>query len=102
MLRVYTGQVLALVEIMKEVLSMHNIDSHIKNQYLSGAVGEIPPNESWPQLWVADQDFERALMIIEEAQRDSPESQEMLICSKCGEEVEGQFAVCWNCGTALD
>jgi len=69
-----SGEVLALVEIRKEVLSMHNIDSHIKNQYLSGAVGEVLPNESWPQLWVAEQDFERASMIIEEAQRDSPES----------------------------
>jgi len=102
MLRVYTGEVLALVEIMKEVLRMNNIDSYIKNQYLSGAAGEIPPHESWPQLWVADQDFKRAKIIIEEAQRDSPESQEMLICSTCGEEIEGQFAVCWNCDTALD
>jgi len=102
MLRVYTGEVLALVEIMKEVLSMHNIDSHIKNQYLSGAAGEIPPHESWPQLWVSDQDFERAKIIIEEAQRDSPESQEMLICSTCGEKIEAQFAACWNCATVLD
>jgi len=44
MLRVYTGQVLALVEIMKNVLKMHNIESYIRNQYLSAAVGEIPPS----------------------------------------------------------
>jgi len=102
MVRVYTGQVLALVEIMKDILKMHNIESHIKNQYLSAAVGEIPPHESWPQLWVSDQDFEHARKIIEEAEKDSPESQDVLICSKCGEEVEGQFAVCWNCGAAVD
>ena len=40
MLKVYTGEVLALVEIMKNVLEMHNIESFIRNQYLSAAVGE--------------------------------------------------------------
>jgi hypothetical protein len=102
MLRVYTGQVLALVENMKNVLKMHNIESYIRNQYLSAAVGEIPPHESWPQLWVSDQDFERARKIIEYAERDSLESQEILICPKCGEEVEGQFVKCWNCSSDIN
>jgi anaerobic ribonucleoside-triphosphate reductase len=101
MLRVYTGEVLALVEIMKSVLKMHNIESYIKNQYLSAAVGEIPPQESWPQLWVSDQDFERAKRIIEDAESDSMQSQEIFICPKCGEEIEGQFAKCWNCGSDI-
>jgi hypothetical protein len=102
MQRVYTGQVLALVANMKNVLKMHGIESSIRNQYLSAAVGEIPPHESWPQLWVSDQDFERAKKIIEDTERDSPESIEVLTCSKCGEEVEAQFAVCWNCGADMD
>lgn len=102
MLRVYTGQVLALVENMKNVLKMHNIESDIRNQYLSAAVGEIPPHESWPQLWISDQDFERARKIIEYAERDPLESQKILICPKCGEEVEGQFAECWNCGSDIN
>jgi anaerobic ribonucleoside-triphosphate reductase len=102
MLRVYTGEVLALVENMKNVLKMHDIESYIKNQYLSAAIGEIPPQESWPQLWVSDQDFEHARKIIEDAEKDPPESQEILICSKCGEEVEGQFARCWNCGAEMN
>ncbi len=102
MVKVYSAQILALVENMKNVLKMHEIESNITNQYLSAAVGEIPPHEAWPQLWVADQDFERAKKIVEEALRDSPESQEMLICPKCGEEVEGHFAECWNCGTTIN
>lgn len=101
MQRVYTGQVLALVEIMKNVLDMHGIESTIRNQYLSAAVGEIPPHESWPQLWVSDRDVERARNIIEAAERESTESPKVFICTKCGEEVEAQFAVCWNCGTEM-
>lgn len=101
MVRVYTGQVLALVEIMKDMLKMHNIESHIKNQYLSAAVGEIPPHESWPQLWVAQKDYETAKKLIIEAEKPSSEPQNNLICIKCGEEVESHFAVCWNCGAEL-
>ena len=81
---------------------MHNIDSCIRNQYLSAAVGEIPPSEAWPQLWVADQNFECAKKIIEDTETDSSESQKVLICPNCSEEVEGQFAVCWNCGTEIN
>ncbi|MEJ2156147.1 MAG: DUF2007 domain-containing protein [Desulfobacteraceae bacterium] len=102
MRKVYTGQVLALVEIMKDVLEMHGIASTIRNQYLSAAVGEIPPHESWPQLWVSDQDFERARKIIETTEKESTESHQVLTCSNCGEDVEAHFAVCWNCGTEMD
>jgi len=102
MVKVYSAEVLALVENMKNVLNMYDIESFIRNQYLSAAVGEIPPHEAWPQLWVSEQDLERAREIIKDAERDSPESKEVYICPKCGEEVEGQFAACWNCGTALD
>lgn len=101
MKRVYTGQVLALVENMKNVLKMHHIESQIRNRHLSTAVGEIPPHEAWPQLWVADHDFEQARKIVEDAEKDPPESKEVFICPKCGEEVEGQFFECWNCGTAI-
>lgn len=102
MKRVYTGQVLALVENMKNVLKINGIDSYIRNRYLSSAVGEIPPIESWPQLWVAEESFELAKNIIAEAEKEPPESDKIWICPKCGEEVEGQFFECWNCGTNID
>ncbi len=102
MVKVFSAEVLALVENMKNVLNMYGIESYLRNQYLSAAIGEIPPHEAWPQLWVSEQDFERAKEIIKDAETDSAESKEAFICSKCGEEVEGQFAECWNCGSAID
>ena len=102
MVRVYSAQVLVLVENMKNILKMHDIESRITNQYLSAAVGEIPPNEAWPQLWVSEQDAAHAEKIVEEALQESPESQEVRICPTCGEAVECQFAECWNCGTVLN
>lgn len=102
MVKVYRAEVLALVENMKNVLTMYGIESYIRNQYLSAAVGEIPPHEAWPQLWVSEQDLERAEKIVRDAGTDAPESKEVFVCPKCGEDVEGQFAECWNCGTAMD
>ncbi len=26
----------------------------------------------------------------------------MWVCPKCGEQIEDQFAACWNCGTTID
>jgi hypothetical protein len=83
---------------MRNVLNLHGIESMVTNQYLSAAVGEIPPIEAWPQLWVADEDVDFARRIVEEAGKDPPESHEIRICPKCGEEVEGHFTECWNCG----
>jgi hypothetical protein len=102
MVRVYSSQVLALVENVKNILTIHGIESRITNQYLSAAVGEIPPIEAWPQLWVSEEDFELAKSIVEEAEKDYPEFHELRICPKCGQEVEGHFAECWNCGTRID
>ncbi|MGE4544061.1 MAG: DUF2007 domain-containing protein [Pedobacter sp.] len=102
MVRVYSSQILALVENMKNLLAIQGIGSKITNQYLSAAVGEIPPIEAWPQLWVSDEDADLAKKIVEDALKDHPEYNEVRICPHCGEEVEGQFAECWNCGTRLD
>lgn len=101
MVKVYSAQFIVLIENMKNVLKMHNIESYVTNQYLSSVSGEIPPYETWPQLWVAEQDVAQAREIIRETEKESPESQEILICPKCGEEVEGQFTECWNCGAPV-
>jgi hypothetical protein len=102
MVRVYSSQVLALVQNMKNILEIRGIESRITNQYLSAAVGEIPPIEAWPQLWVSEEDFELAKRFVAEAEKDPPESHEIWLCPNCGMEVEGHFAECWNCGTAKD
>lgn len=101
MQRVYSSQILALVQNMRNVLNLHGIESMVTNQYLSAAVGEIPPIEAWPQLWVADEDVDLAQKIVEEAGKEPPKSHEIRICPKCGEEVAGHFAECWNCGSRI-
>jgi len=78
-------------------LSLNDIESFITNQYLSAGMGELPPIETWPQLWVAEQDADRALEIIGTGENENGTSQETWICPRCNEEVDGRFSECWNC-----
>ena len=84
----------------KNVLESEGIPCQLKNEHLGSIVGEIPFLEVWPELWVInDLDYDRAKQLIEgTAQDESPQSS--WHCNKCGEQNEGQFAACWNCGEA--
>lgn len=95
---VYSASNIALVSIFQNILEGYGIDSWIKNDYLSAGTGEIPPIECWPQLCVEDQQFAEAQRIVDEArtEKELPTWK----CSFCGEEIEGQFSECWNCGKA--
>ncbi len=98
MKRIYSAPVLAMVENVKNVLELNGVKSTITNQYLSAGVGELPPIESWPQLWVEEEDVERASEVIQATGKNEPEK--VWVCPNCNEEVEEQFTECWNCGTA--
>jgi len=61
---------------------------------------EIVGTEVWPELWVdRDIDYDRAKQLIDANTIVEESPQQPWRCRKCGEENEGQFAACWNCGT---
>lgn len=95
---VYTSSNALLVNHVCNLLEVAGIEVRMKNQFLGGGAGELPPTEAWPELWVDEADFARAEQVVTEfAQSDSPQPE--WTCPNCGEQVEGQFSVCWNCGT---
>jgi len=83
----------------RNVLISAGIDCELRNQYLAGALGDLPMLETWPQLWV-DDSFEsaalRALAVAAAAPAGTPWT-----CRQCGEELESQFTSCWRCGAAF-
>jgi hypothetical protein len=100
-MRVYSNANLAVVGHFRNVLQSHGIACEIRGENRSVGVGEIPPIECWPELWVTDESqLEQAIQIISEAM----ESDEIVLdawkCPGCHEENEGQFTECWNCGTS--
>lgn len=82
----------------KNILQCEGIECEIRNEHLGGILGEMPFPEVWPQLWIRnDLDYDRAKQLLDaDALDESPA--EAWKCKNCGEQNEGQFAACWNCG----
>ena len=99
---VYSSPQLLMVVHFKNLLENAGIESRIKNEYLAGGAGELPPNECWPILLVEDGQYQRAKRFIEEQLHSPDTALAAWICPHCGEENEGQFALCWHCGNAAD
>jgi hypothetical protein len=92
----YSSANTLLVSHLRNLLEAAGIDSQVKNEFLAGGAGELPPTEAWPELWVAEEDFARARQVVDELEQRS--SLPPWRCSNCGEEMEGQFTICWRCG----
>jgi hypothetical protein len=98
--KVHTAESLVEVAHLQNLLQAAGIASYVRNERLAGAMGEIPFLECWPELWVVESGQSlRARGLIDEALRPSPASDDWQ-CPQCGETIEGQFALCWNCGAA--
>jgi hypothetical protein len=94
--RVFRAASLLQVAHARNVLIAAGIDSELRNQYLAGALGDLPMLETWPQLWVEDAleaAAQRALEKAATAPTGAP-----WVCPQCGEQLEPQFTSCWRCG----
>ena len=84
----------------QSILEDEGIPTMIKNLGASGASGEIPFVQCYPELWVTqDGDYDRAMKLLEpyhdqEVPEDSPWK-----CPQCGENLDGSFGQCWQCET---
>lgn len=99
MKRVFRAASLLQVAHARNVLTAAGIESELRNQYLAGALGDLPMLETWPQLWVEDTLESSALRALENAAR-AP-SGAPWTCGQCGEQLEPQFTTCWRCGAAF-
>ena len=102
MKRLTAHESLAYIGHLKNVLEQSGIDCVIKNAQLSGGLGEIPFLECLPELWVLkDLDLDRAGELLAELEKPDEETPQWR-CRKCNELIEGQFSVCWKCGTGSE
>ena len=97
MKRVYSSYSLAAVHHARNLLESAGIRAVVRNEFLSSAMGELPPAECQPQLWVLDDaDTARAESLL----REQPAGPDW-VCA-CGERLGAQFTQCWSCGRSRE
>ena len=82
----------------KSLLERHEIPFLVKNEYAMGAVGELPVDQSWPQLWVLDDSAsQQARALCLELEQEITQTTKDWQCPFCGELNAGSFEICWHC-----
>jgi hypothetical protein len=99
MKRLTTAPNLALATLWADLLSHAGIATTVQRQYASSIAGEVPPDQTLPELWVQDaSQFDRAKTLLHEL-RHPPHRH--WACPGCREQIDGPFEQCWNCGAAM-
>ncbi len=85
---------------LKGHLEQEGIEAQIMGETLSFARGDLPLTpQTMPSLHVAEQDLQRACEIVYRLLDHQPDADgPTWPCPNCSEQVEPQFAQCWNCG----
>jgi len=103
MIKVFENFELSIVGQVQSLLEAHGIQTFLKNQYASGALGELPFVEICPQLFILDQaDLPEANRLIRELDTDIKTAPPVAWrCDHCGSDVDGELGACWNCSEPL-
>jgi len=93
---VYTHENRFLVFNIQNIIESHRIDTFLKNEFIAGAAGDIAPHETWPELWVKnDNDYDLAMLLIKDTLEQK--NDKTWLCRHCHETNNSSFDFCWNC-----
>jgi hypothetical protein len=101
MRKVYSHFNPAMVQLVRNELEQRGIESVIQGEHLATVVGGAAgATDVWSELWVVDEERlgEAVEVVSEIIEGDPGDDAEPWTCPSCSEEVDGLFAVCWNCG----
>ena len=93
---VYTHENTAIVQNARNLLDNNDIEGILKNEFASGGAGDLVPAETWPELWVLDdEDYVNAVQLL--AALSDKTNQPDWECQHCKEPNGAMFESCWNC-----
>ncbi len=101
MKKIFTHENRVILFNVKNLLQAAGIETRVVNEFAAGAAGDLPTFDTWPELWLEDDNrYPDAVEILREIldQRGGPE----WYCRGCQELNDGAFQVCWKCGRACE
>lgn len=94
----YQAQDALQANLLRDHLANHHIQAVVLGDYLSGAAGELSAI-NFPVVWlVEDRDLPRARQLLATFLAPSQPATPWR-CPVCGAEVDGEFALCWQCNS---
>ena len=99
MTRIYSTPNGPVAHLVRHALEGEGIAAEVRGETRAAFVGEIPPLETWIEVWVSEADVAAAAPVVRTFTTETEEAPDSWACD-CGETVEGQFAACWRCGSA--
>ncbi len=101
-MQVYSAQNQLDAQRVADSLESAGIECRVHGAFLSGAVGELPP-DGLLTVWIKEPThYDRARDIVKMIEREAllPGGRPVS-CGHCGEQLESQFSHCWQCGKEI-
>ncbi|MCW8091761.1 putative signal transducing protein [Alteromonas sp. ASW11-130] len=92
-----------LVQQVRSELEALDIPYLMKNEFTSGAMGELPWQDVMPEIWLIDEEWEPKARELVFALVEHTKPGEDKVCAQlwrcphCQEMNEPEFDVCWQC-----
>jgi hypothetical protein len=98
MKRIFSTPDRAMAGMVQALLEDNRIRTWLKNEFIAGGVGDIPPQECWQEIWVLDErDETPALRLLQSLAPQATANNAAWQCQQCGEWLEPAFSSCWRC-----
>jgi len=98
MLRLTQAPNIAIATLWVDTLREAGIVATVQRQHLLAAAGHLPPDQCLPEIWL---DHAEQLNAARDLLRDLQHVPQRHWHCACGEEVEGGFEQCWQCGRLM-
>ena len=93
---IYSNENRFIVSNIQNIIEQAGIETLLKNEFISGAAGELAPLDTWLELWIEnDKDYAKAIDIINAL--DKNKNMAGWVCPNCDEKNTAAFEVCWQC-----
>jgi hypothetical protein len=103
MQKIYTASDIFHLYLIRNQLDFLGIETQIRNEFLSGAMGELSFLDCGPELWLVDErQTSAAKVAIERLLTNEPTNEKTPTCTVCGEQSPENFQRCWQCQAPLN
>lgn len=95
---IYRAASIIDAQLVADELKAAGMQPRISGQFLSGAVGDLPPDQMI-SVWIdSELQQERAREVVREFEATQRMGDKESPCVQCKEMLAPQFGRCWNCG----